>query len=210
MRLLVRLLYQKDHPRIEFSWYCRRKSLGWPGTTAVRTTGLDQNGAPEKKLVENYVRLYQIDAFNVIPTRPAPGILLGPCQTTRPFGTAIGFASDETILRQAATNMDHHAMRVEGVARSRVHVPAAVCRLKFGHMPEMTAHDGDLEADQTGAFGRLSRANSAFTLACVEARVSHVVRFLHEHLGDRGACRYNSRPRRAITRLTWIGSTYDI
>jgi len=85
-------------------------------------------------LVGNHTRLYYIDAFNVTLARPAPRILLCPRQAAGPFGTAVGLASVEAVMRRVPTNMDYHAMRVGRVrAPPRVDVPPAVGRFEVSH-----------------------------------------------------------------------------
>jgi hypothetical protein len=147
---------------------------------AALTTRLSLNGAPRagSGLVENYARLYDIDAFNVILARPAPRVLLGSLQTASPFGPAISFSSVKAILRQVATNVDHHAMRIKGMARARVDAPATIRRFKFGHVPEIAAHDGDLKADQTGS--------TSLVIAVIPlCRYGHRVRRPRSYLGAR-------------------------
>ena len=90
------------------------------------------------------MRFYDIDAFNVTLARPEPRIILCSHQAAGPFGTAVGLASVEAVMRRVATNMDHHAMRVGRVgAPSRVDVSPAVGRLEVGHAVVcLSARDG--------------------------------------------------------------------
>ena len=89
---------------------------------------------PLGRSVSNQTRLYDVDAFNVTLARPDPRILLCSRQTAGPFGTAVGLASVEAVMRRVPTNMDHHAMRVGRVrAPPRVDVPPAVGRFEVSH-----------------------------------------------------------------------------